>query len=768
MGGESSRKTFAGHKCGDCARFKVPDSGCDNAYDISKGILLARDPACDKFLEKGSYELGNYVFKIKRDLMLVYEGEEPRYPIKISSLDSLTNRQALAKSLGLEQNDVDSLAAKILADHETSNNKKPSEEETKPSTPSEIQKRALEILEKHDSIEYIADVVQLIHHGDREKSKFTWLGNITPGLGYELDFITVGKTGIGKSDLLYAVLATSPDEYVVRLKECSQKAIYYASKAGVNFDKMAIYFDDVPDNPETVKLLKDITSENRADPRLWSVDKEREFLDIQLTGDFAVFASAIKNLSDEGDQVVRRFAVINPDENPDANKEILEKIKNDMRYGKGKRWLPPEFEIAKEVTRQIKEADYKVYIPFDFEFPDYGTLARSELKQFTALVWAVAKARFKQRLTVGKMLFAEPQDLETAISLWNEKQPLKIAESAVQILKELPKEEPQLVYGDEEKVPAYTPEPITSTTLARKLKEKPRVLRDILEHLYNMGYVDRKAIGGRGNPYAYWQGPVSIQNGKGPNDLGDSQTPKSLSSIRLKNLENSVNDYYAQIKTQYQELDMEKVHEKYMERISLPFPGFRRNNHKPELSPICENKPNDLGESETPKSPAFFSEPSKSSSDVNDHFSVNNKERSQFDLNSSVTEDNVLGWLRLNWKGGTQAEFDELLKSQGYNTEQAAQLRQKWLNQGLLRQHSGSLVWIDGEDEKRPMQQLGSREMLELLHNELPGGREFSEQQFLGSVVRHGWSREQHDTLFQKLVDEGSIMRTPGGGYIWA
>jgi hypothetical protein len=141
---------------------------------------------------------------------------------------------------------------------------------------------------------------------------------------------------------------------------------------------------------------------------------------------------------------------------------------------------------------------------------------------------------------------------------------------------------------------------------------------------------------------------------------------------------------------------------------------------------------------------------------------------SEFDLNSSVTEDNVLGWLRLNWKGGTQAEFDELLKSQGYNTEQAAQLRQKWLNQGLLRQHSGSLVWIDGEDEKRPMQQLGSREMLELLHNELPGGREFSEQQFLGFVVRHGWSREQHDTLFQKLVDEGSIMRTPGGGYIWA
>jgi len=37
-------------KSAETARFKVPDSGCDNAYPISKGIMLASDPAC-----KGSY-----------------------------------------------------------------------------------------------------------------------------------------------------------------------------------------------------------------------------------------------------------------------------------------------------------------------------------------------------------------------------------------------------------------------------------------------------------------------------------------------------------------------------------------------------------------------------------------------------------------------------------------------------------------------------------------------------------------------------------------
>jgi len=78
------------------------------------------------------------------------------------------------------------------------------------------------------------------------------------------------------------------------------------------------------------------------------------------------------------------------------------------------------------------------------------------------------------------------------------------------------------------------------------------------------------------------------------------------------------------------------------------------------------------------------------------------EEVAEFDLNSSVTESNVLGWLRLDWKGGTEPEFDELLKSQGYAAEQASQLRQKWLNQGLLRHHSGSLVLTGGEVEKGP------------------------------------------------------------------
>jgi len=517
----------------------------------------------DKLLAGGkirpsTFTLGEYTVRVKKDLALVYRGDEPIYPVKIRNLASVTARKNLAKSLDLDVKLIHPLAAKLL--EAASTKPEPSEpvDEKSPSQ-MEAEKTAAEILESQDPIEFIADVIQMVHYGDREKGKLVWLGAISPGLGYELNQITVGTAGIGKSDINYVVLCTVPDEYVVRLKELSPKAIYYAVKAGVNLDGAVIYFDDVPNNPNVVKLLKDITSENRADPRLWSVTLEREFLDVELKGNFAVFASAIENLTDSGDQIIRRYLVLNPDESPEVNKAVLEKIKIDMRLGRGKRWLPPEFDVAKEVTRQIKKADVQVLIPFDFDYPDYGPLARSELKQFVALIWAVAKARFKQRLTLGKDLFAQLEDFETAVKLWSERQPGKVDEIAIKVIAELGDQEPQEDYDEKGRIIGYSPTPITSTIIARKLKQKPYAIREKLNHLYSMGYVDRKAVGGRGNPYAYWKSPVYSVF---------SETAKSLSSIRLKDPLSEVIDYFGKIKSQYnpQTEGLENVKDTYLKR----------------------------------------------------------------------------------------------------------------------------------------------------------------------------------------------------------
>jgi len=530
---------------------------------LTRKIGRERWPAAqqyDKLLAEGkirpsTFSLGEYTVRVKKDLALIYRGDEPVYPIEIRKLKSTTARKSLAKSLGVDVELVHPVAAKLL--ELVLSKRKPPAAEQKPSTPTEVEKRAVEILDSQDPIEFIADTVQRVHIGDREKSKLIWLGTITPGLGYELNIIAVGTSGVGKSDIIFVVLCCVPDESAVRLKECSPKAIYYAVKAGVKLDNAIIYFDDVPDQPDTVKTLKDITSENRANPRLWSVTKDRELIDVELPESFAVMASAVTNLTDEGGQIVRRYIVLNPEENPEVNKPILEHIKNEMRMGHGKRYLPPEFEVAKEVTRIIREADVKVVIPFDFEYPDYGVVARSELKQFCALIWAVAKARFKRRLKIGEHILAEPEDFETARELWDLRQVLKLDETARRILEQLGDEEPQQEYDEKGRPFGFSPDPVTSTIIAKKLEEKPRVVQDKLKHLFDMGYVDRKAVGGRGNPYAYWKSPAYLRV---------HETRESLSPIRLKEDASALNDLYAKIR--HSNGDAEKVWKQYLDRFN--------------------------------------------------------------------------------------------------------------------------------------------------------------------------------------------------------
>jgi hypothetical protein len=58
-------------------------------------------------------------------------------------------------------------------------------------------------------------------------------------------------------------------------------------------------------------------------------------------------------------------------------------------------------------------------------------------------------------------------------------------------------------------------------------------------------------------------------------------------------------------------------------------------------------------------------------------------------------------------------------------------------------------------------------EMREILSNELPRGVPFVEQQFLDCVLKHGWTRGQHDEFFKKLVDQGIVLMTPEGAWTW-
>ena len=622
--------------------------------------------------EPEALTLGPYTIRVKKDLALLYEGDEPKYPVKIHDLSSRYARKNLAKSLSVDVELVHPVAAKLLEMQLA----KPEPSEVKEKEAYELteaHKTAVELLYRWDPLEFIADTVGKVHVGDKEKAELIWLAAVTPGLGYELNIIAVGSSGVGKSDLMYIVLCCVPDEHVVRLKDCSPKALYYAVKAGVEVEGSVIYFDDVPDQPETVKLLKDITSENRANPRLWSVTPEREFLNVELPESFAVLASAVTNLTDPGGQITRRYVVLNPEEDPEANKPIIDHIKREMQLGRGKRHLPPEFEVAKAVTRLVRDEEKRVVIPFDFHYPDYGTPARSDLKQFCALIWAVARARSRRRLSVGSFILSEPEDFETARILWGQRQVLKVDATAEKVLEQLGAEEPQQDYDEKGRPFGWTPEPVTSTTIARELKEKPRLVQEKLRNLYAMGHADRKALGGRGNPYAYWKSPAYLRV---------SESRESLGSIWLAESENSLNDLRENLRSTLKGKsgEFDRVWSEYIKRfreqVKRVLPGVSRKSFTGEISPVQPAEEANLRVPETRKSlgPVTPLTPPE-------------KKPPQAEL---------LDVLRKEWRSGTSEEFEQLAVEKGDISKEGAQaLRERLMAAGLLAYDpDGWLVWV--------------------------------------------------------------------------
>ncbi len=467
--------------------------------------------------------------------------------------------------------------------------------------------KALDILKHGNPIEYVGDTVQLMHKGDYELGQYLWLGTLTPELGSREHVIAVGASGVGKSDLIRKVCRCVPPNKRVKLDSASAKSLYYAVKAGVDISGVVFNIDDVdPDDPEQVSLLKLMATDDPEELRHWTLTDDREFTELVCSRRFVVFASTIESLPGKQGQILRRYEVLNPSEDEKALKDTLDYIKGEVRGGRSEESYPPEFEVARAITDEIKNQELKVAIPFNFDFPQQSFEAKTALKKFAALVWAAAKARFMQRIVIGDTLLAQPEDFDLVVKLWGKRQPLKVDEIAMRVLDNLDDQEPMEKYDPEEKQRYWNPAPRTSTTLSRQLGVPPRTVRDKLGHLYDMGLTDRKQAGGRGNPYAYWWAAgVSEKIGnlvKRDKDIRQFVAPqKMLPSLDPNGLVSSLDDYYDQNQTSMNEREKEKWSE-YVGRVSryaslsLSSVGEneRNNQQSKETTPIEQSKQKEI------------------------------------------------------------------------------------------------------------------------------------------------------------------------------
>lgn len=452
-----------------------------------------------------------YIFKAKGEAIVIYKDGAPVAPVKLKELLSPRGWKDLGKMLGIDKEKIAQVAALIveaMPEPQTEQTSEVLDASESTDKKGSILPEVVTILTENDPMDFVADVVQKLHKGDRELSKLIWIATLSPEAGYAIHIIIVGPSGCGKSDLMEVVLLCIPDEKRVALKDMSAKSAYYAAESGFDFNGCTFYIDDVEDKDELINMLKDIASNNRIRLRQWSVSEDKQFADREVKGLFSMFVSAIESLTDTENQMLRRYIVIEPDQNPLLNREVVDDITERMRKGEHLLILPADFEIAKQVTNAIKEQNFKIIIPFRYTFPANNTFDRTEAKVFAALTRSVAKSRFKQRIIINDTLLAQPEDFDSAKKLWALRKRSKLDTVAEKILEILPEQEP--VFDDEGK-PIVVAEVITATKVAKRLNISQRTAHEKLKLLYNTGKASRQGKGSKGKAYFYWKSPVFTQ-----------------------------------------------------------------------------------------------------------------------------------------------------------------------------------------------------------------------------------------------------------------
>jgi DNA-binding transcriptional ArsR family regulator len=391
------------------------------------------------------------------------------------------------------------------------NNKEPDAEEVS----EEAKEKAIAILKEGRALDFVADTVGRLHHGDKDIVQIIWLSSLGVLQEHRIHQLLVGSPGSGKSDTARKVMQTIPAEHKVKLDEASPKALYYAVRDGVNLQGCVIYFDDVSPDKGTIELLKKIASDDPDALRNWTVDDKRQFLNMEIPREVLVVATTIESLSDKQGQLLRRYQILNPDESGEALEGVGEMIKRSGRLTQAiaEPVAIDELEISKAIFLHIINANKSVVIPFDFDYKLKRHADKTTLKGFIALVKCHALANYPNRVCVGDIILATREDLEKASELWQSVLGLKVDKIAEQVLNCLPTHEPIFSAENEEfdfDIEAGGPSYYRATTIAEKLKIAPRTVRDKLINLYEVGLIDRKKEGGRGNPWVSWRAGEAV------------------------------------------------------------------------------------------------------------------------------------------------------------------------------------------------------------------------------------------------------------------
>lgn len=279
---------------------------------------------------------------------------------------------------------------------------------------------AMRIMSEGNPIEYILDVYNHIHIGDRKIGEVLALSigsgcisNCT-GLHQKLS----GDSGKGKSHSCKTMLHLVPNVYWINAS-LSEKALFYL---GENLtDGMTIFSDDIELSPGLVSLIKRSTSEFHQGVEHITVDSNRKGQIMRMPKRITWWLASVENDMDM--QILNRQINISIDDSEDTDELVAQQLLQMAKNGGVEYPETFEVQVCRKIYDDIKKMFVSVIIPFTDRIVWNGSKNRRNLDIFLDMIKVYALFNHKQRECISNddgidTILASVDDYECAAALY--------------------------------------------------------------------------------------------------------------------------------------------------------------------------------------------------------------------------------------------------------------------------------------------------------------------------------------------------------------
>lgn len=213
-------------------------------------------------------------------------------------------------------------------------------------------KQAASVIFNNDPLEFILNLLNLVHCGDEESKEILILVLFTKHVenGKPVNVIILGTTESGKTSLANKTAKITPERFLIDTSSMSSKAAFYHQDT-FHKEYNHLIINDFLDSPEAIGTLKALTDTELETVKHMTVSDDKKPLTLIVNGKNTVIVTAARQLTDR--ELNRRLLHLNPDE----SEEQLETTKDFIIQGEAglSETHELEFEVCKALYDKIIE-----------------------------------------------------------------------------------------------------------------------------------------------------------------------------------------------------------------------------------------------------------------------------------------------------------------------------------------------------------------------------------------------------------------------------